>query len=245
MGAILYMAHQVGFFFILFSGVAGLFIPTCSGIGKSYFGLYILWRLRLCCGTDTSVVWYAANERLIFHPDGRVSHCSFDPVEYIYNPSNWLLIDAHPPPQAVARTILLTSPQRERFKEFSRTDNVRMVCMPLWDMQELLDLHKSEFTQLARARVLELCTLWGPVPRSVLTHASNMIFQEQQEALITALPEQSFNEFIKRMGDTTYPYGLISGTVIHMHPNESYTFSRPRFASDRIANRFIDNLILK
>ena len=111
--------------------------------------------------------------------------------------------------------------------------------MPLWDIEELLDLHKSEFAELAQVRVLELCKSWGPVPRSVLTVACGRGFQEEQEALITALPAQRFDEFIRGMANDTYPYGYVSGTVIHLHPDGAYRSAHPRFASEFIADKFI------
>ena len=48
----------------------------------------------------------------------------------------------------MARTILVTSPKRERYKEFAKLGYVRMVYMPLWDEKELLKLHKSEFAKI-------------------------------------------------------------------------------------------------
>ena len=87
--------------------------------------------------------------------------------------------------------------------------------MPLWDIEELLDLHKTEFAKLAQARVLELCTLWGPVPRSVLTYASDPDFQAEQEALITAYRHSSLMSLLEEWQMTP--------TLTGMSPEQSFT----------------------
>lgn len=69
--------------------------------------------------------------------------------------------------------------------------------------------------------MLELRRFWGPLPRSVLTLACNIRYQEHQQTMMAALPQQSFSD--QKLADTTYPYGLFSGRVIHMETDESYT----------------------
>ena len=183
-------------------------------------------------------MWYDGYSWFVFHPDGRVFKYSTLPFEDISNKFNWLLLDAQNPPPSAARTILVTSPRRERFKEFANHSHVREIIMPLWDIEELLDLQKCEFAELDQNHVLELCRFWGPVPRSVLTHAGDMRYQAYQKTLMAALTQQSLYELIQKLADTTYPYGIMSGRVIHMETDESYTSCHPRFASDHLTNQF-------
>lgn len=70
----------------------------------------------------------------VFHPDGRVFECSTLPTEFLSN-LNWLLLDAQKPRHSAARTILITSPMRERFKKFANFGHVREIITPLWDIE--------------------------------------------------------------------------------------------------------------
>lgn len=173
----------------------------------------------------------------MFNPDGSVFGSLGMPDECCDN-LNWLIIDAQTPPLAGARTILLTSPRRERFKEFANLEYVRTVCMPLWDTEEILALRNANFAGLSQNHVLELCKFWGPVPRWILRNAKNTDLHAQQKNLIEGFCKQSLNELVRNMANETYPYGLVSGNVIHMEVNEMYSFHRPRFASTSIANQY-------
>lgn len=186
-------------------------------------------------------MWYFGSHWFVFHPDGSVFLSSQTPTECFTSPLNWLLIDAQVPPVTLARTILLTSPERERFKEFLNLGYVRMVYMPLWDGEELMALRNCVFPQVDQSLLSQLCNFWGPVPRYVLTKAQDDSWQAQQRSLVGSLYQQDVVEVVKKL-DYTYSYGLVSETVIHMAHmviDGNYGFSGCRFASELIAAQMI------
>ena len=92
------------------------------------------------------------------------------PDEYLSNTLNWILPDAQQPPHTATRTILLTSPKQERFKEFAKVKYVQKVpvTMPLVDAAELPDLRTSDQSVLTDTPIATICQSVDRLPNGTL-----------------------------------------------------------------------------
>jgi hypothetical protein len=150
-----------------------------EGIGKSAFGAYVLWRAVQARRT----VVYVSNkvhEAFIIHADGRAESfvkSAFDErtCTALALKSTVLICDGLTPPIVDAFTILITSPKRERWKEFSRVAGSRRLFFPVFSRAEMSDMLRSCFPQLhtdvesgGEAGVWARYRQWGGIPRFVL-----------------------------------------------------------------------------
>ena len=147
-----------------------------AGIGKSAFGAYLLWRAVQARRTVVYVsdkVDYA----FVLYGDGRVDACSkadFDKrtIAVRNNASTVLICDGMTPPICSAFTVLITSPRRERWKEFDKCIDAQRLFFPVFSRHEIEDMRGACFPQLsgpeAEAGVQERYDKWGGIPRYVL-----------------------------------------------------------------------------
>jgi hypothetical protein len=127
---------------ILESGY-NLVITGNPGIGKSYFLFFFMHYLRQIEGEPTVVLyrhlekrWYLfAKEEVLVAKDS-----DFPAVSMIQNrlddPNTWYLVDTAEPLQVKAKTLLVSSPYVERYKEFRKT-RARIRFMPVWSKKDL------------------------------------------------------------------------------------------------------------
>jgi hypothetical protein len=83
-----------------------------------------------------------------------------------------LICDGITPPICSAFTVLITSPRRERWKEFDKCIDARRLFFPVFSRHEIEDMRGACFPQLsgpeAEAGVQERYDKWGGIPRYVL-----------------------------------------------------------------------------
>jgi hypothetical protein len=128
-------------FGIIESG-SNLVIAGNPGIGKSVFLFYFLYLLRVAEPDPTVVVyrhlekrWYLFSKEGIFtHVGAAKGQKALD--KYLTNPNTWYLVDTATPLEVKAKTLLLSSPYVQRYKEFRKT-NARIRFMPIWSKEEI------------------------------------------------------------------------------------------------------------
>ncbi|KAI9093157.1 hypothetical protein DFS34DRAFT_666843 [Phlyctochytrium arcticum] len=210
------------------------------GVGKTYFSMYLLWVIQKTY-PEATIVWERANlPCLAFCPDGTcLTFAPTDPIKadrYLAIKSNWYIADAVTPSFVVpARTVLVTSPRFERFKEFEKQDHTEIRWMPTWDLDELQSLHALAFPEMAWEDVMARTAFWGGVPRTVLVKARG-------ESAKTDVLDGKFlglsdlRKCFESEGKDLYPSAAVSGRILHLRTEDPYEDAVVRFASNKVAD---------
>ena len=155
-----------------------IYVMGTPGIGKSAFGAYCIYRAL----KDGKTVVYQ-NVRKI----GRVSIYQGDTVQLVrYIPEDLLnrtdgsvlyISDAVAPDQCRCPTILITSPNKEIWREFDKMPGSVRHYFGVWNRGDELELLRQHcFAEtVPLAKMEEQVDIWGPVPRLALTQAYNHI----------------------------------------------------------------------
>lgn len=206
------------FYTDFYEGVLGSLDPSCTaqmrkatiignaGIGKSTFGLYLL--LRAVQEKRTVIYRSEKVENVfIFHGDGRVD--SFDKVAFaldlnanikvgqlLADMSTVYICDGIVAPSVNAFTILITSPKRERWREFDKNSGAERFYFPVFSQKEMTDLLNTCFTHLAdKEAVWKRYRMWGGIPRYVL----DKIKDKDQGFLNSAIRSLHFDDLMLNM----------------------------------------------
>jgi len=196
-----------------------------AGIGKSAFGAYLLWRAVQARRT----VIYVSDKvdvAFVMHSDGRVETCNKD--DFNFNrcttitrskASTVLICDGIKPPICNAFTVLITSPVRERWKEFDKCVDARRLFFPVFSLREINDMRRSCFPQLscseAEAGVHERYKKWGGIPRYVLAKTD----MNSQELLDSAVTKVNINEIFNKLGARELESDIgTSHRLVHLKP---------------------------
>jgi len=160
-------------FEILIEQRTTLIIGT-PGIGKSWFLLYVMWRLQQS-PVRPVIVWEPRRSRgMRYLLKGGCAYrgtTTLDFEEELQSPDTWYLVDGQEPSQmsSPAHIVLASSPRTSTYKEYVKAAQPRKLVMPLWSPDELEGLYKGVYEEvLDRGRVQSLVDKYGPVPRYVL-----------------------------------------------------------------------------
>ncbi len=142
-----------------------------AGIGKSSFGLYVLYRALL---DGRTVVYRAQKQGFTFlYQNGVVRrsrhHNAFG--DHLANPLTVYIVDNDVPLVTDAFTVLITSPRRDLWYQYNKSPGVSMLCFPTFSLEETLRLRDAAFASTPDCNddaVRERYALWGGVPRYVL-----------------------------------------------------------------------------
>ena len=179
-----------------------------AGIGKSAFGAYLLWRAVQARRTVVYVSDKAKNA-FVLHGDGRGE--SFPAGHYIDRAdalldekSTVLICDGVKPPVVDAFTLLITSPVRERWKEFDKLPDELRFFFPVFSRGEMGDMLRACFPRLladatsgGEAGVWARYGKWGGIPRYVFSKLDPV----SQAQLTYALNSSTLvEELVKHLG---------------------------------------------
>ena len=152
---------------------------TTTVVGKSAFGLFLLWQ-AVRAGRTAVYISDKAIGCTILHADGQAEmlpHSAFEAfLPVLRDPATVLIYDGDGegkgrPPHVAATTVLVTSPKRSRFKEFVKDRGLRLY-FPVFSRNEIEDLLEAAFPSLhtpeGRLGVWERYSKWGGIPRYVL-----------------------------------------------------------------------------
>ncbi|POG82845.1 hypothetical protein GLOIN_2v1469707 [Rhizophagus irregularis DAOM 181602=DAOM 197198] len=159
------------------------------GIGKTFFGYYLLYIIAKANGT---VIYHQHHRSPILFSEDKVYCNAREPMEFR------------------GKTILVCSPQTTYYKTFDSLGiNVRY--MPVWSLAEI-DICRDKidiFKHLTKEEVLALHYKWGGIPRFVLFHALNYNSQKQLDSAIIEV-ENSIMYFV---GETSSGNSAIHNLV--------------------------------
>ena len=194
-----------------------------AGIGKSAFGAYLLWRAVQAHRT----VIYVSDKvdfAFVLHGDGRVEACTkadFDrcTADTRSDAAAVLICDGVKPPVCSAFTVLITSPVRERWKEFAKCVDARRLFFPVFSLREIDDMRRACFPHLsgaeAEAGVRERYEKWGGIPRYVLAKLD----KDSQDLLDSAVTRVNINELFNKLGARELESDVgTSHRLVHLKP---------------------------
>jgi hypothetical protein len=202
-----------------------------AAVGKSSFGLYLLWR-EVNAGRTVVYVSDKAYHGYIFHAGGRVE--AFVRTDFLRaagkvlgSPSTLLIFDGDGdgtikgqgrPPFCKATTVLVTSPKLVRYSEFDKTA-VSHLVFPVLSRNEIADMLESCFPNLhdaaGRAGVEERYHRWGGIPRYVLALLDPSA-QAKLDNALTAIDLDRLSDVISK-GDIEDD-SAVSHRLFHLKP---------------------------
>ncbi|CAG8629894.1 1532_t:CDS:1 [Ambispora gerdemannii] len=223
----------------------GYAITGTPGIGKTYFGLYLLFYIRYKYPKAT-IIWRGdENKCYQFSPDGNVQKGNFSLFDKMLgNSDNFYIADAHTMTRCEAYKILLTSPKAERFNEAVKWNGFTQYYMPVWELEEITALwtllYKGKKNKEGKEFTFELfgslLDRWGPIPRSVLLKWDDETYQKKFNRLIDETDLEGCMNSIDREG---MPKDTISGRLVHLDVDSTFTEVVYRFASPMVSNSII------
>ncbi|CAG8822376.1 1847_t:CDS:2, partial [Gigaspora rosea] len=117
----------------------------------------------------------------------------FDFKEYLDNTNVWYIVDGQPPLEMIGTSI--------RF-------------MPIWSWNEINECRIGMFNHLEIAKVEDLYSRWGGIPRFVL---ENALYSSQQNQLEEAISKCN-NRLLDFVGEIDHTDD-ISHRIVHIHTN--------------------------
>lgn len=131
-----------------------VYIGGNPGIGKSCFLTYVLYRLsQLNARIILHTVWkkkmflFSGRFIALFVNDNDEGVFTLrEPDKFMEDPNNFYLVDGVHPEGAAAKTLLVTSPRREIYRDFQKLEKVATFFMPIWTFEEIKEArvsHKS------------------------------------------------------------------------------------------------------
>lgn len=151
------------------SGIPPKIVCTGTpGIGKSFFGLYLLHRLR-CLGKtvlfELDQYWYRFSDEGV--TKGRFD--IFDDAGYFLDESSWYLSDPENKPKKILglATVVLVSPKSGRVEEFLKLTSSKRFYMAPWGEDEVFECRQAVFPHVPATDVQERFGLVGGVARLI------------------------------------------------------------------------------
>ena len=223
-------------------GIRRLVVRGSPGIGKSWW-LFVVLReaARLCL---TVVLQHAKlDSRFLFNgstvlegdrkqqPSSRRSCSSRDTL---------YLVDGEQPTLARAWTIAAVSPLREHYWSYHKEPGTRVLFMPVWSEEELLEAQRLVYPHLEEELVKQLYEKWGGSARYCLQWATDKAAQLE---LQQALDETDLGACVKAVGNLDSA-SAASNRILHFSVSDDYASATVVFAS-RYAERLLMNSLLK
>ncbi len=228
----------------------GCVITGILGIGKTYFGLFLLYYIHLYHPKST-ILWQLADsqfgECICFFPSGDVQIGHFNYFRSIIDKEdNFYLVDAQIPEGSSAYTILLTSPKPELFNRFIKPHSVTKYYMPIWEHDKLIVLWTACYKNIRNLKgkefILEtietLMGIWGPIPRSVLENWDDRSYNQKEfKKLINGTDLEKCMKSINEAGITK---NSASGRLVHIHVKPDFINTHYQFASSLVCYKLIN-----
>ncbi|RHZ81442.1 hypothetical protein Glove_120g113 [Diversispora epigaea] len=184
------------------------------GIGKTFFGYYLLY---LLAQQDATVVYDNYNETKPFVFEGKNAFISNDIDVYLRKKSVWYIVDGKEPKDVNAKTILVCSLKKEHYWNFDKyTGVVTIRYMPTWKWKEIKECWKELYPQkIKKETAWDLFMKWGGIPRFVLEKGNDETYQNK---LTDAIPNCKMDIF-DFIGESFVGKDDISHMIVHLCVN--------------------------
>ncbi|GBC25389.2 hypothetical protein GLOIN_2v1886436 [Rhizophagus irregularis DAOM 181602=DAOM 197198] len=215
--------------------IRNLRISGNPGVGKTFFGYYLLYDLLT---KDKTIVYelHTMKGSVILFKEGKGFYLS-EAIDhkiirnYLYKKDTWYIVDGKKPYNAsVAKTILISSPMKSHYHDFDKSegDSVTILIMPVWTWKEINYCRQNLFENLDEKLVSELYVKWGGIPRYILKEALNSSIQRKLT--------QADNNDLKDEENT------VDEDEINYIAEEYYTETIIKYASDYVGEIIYERL---
>jgi len=147
--------------------------------------------------------------------------------------STWFLVDAMPDPGVVnATTVFVTSQKKKNWKKYYKYGNVQTLFMPLWNWEEIVELHSLRYSSEDTNEVYSLFTTFAGVPR--------FIFEERGvvDELKRTIASSDLHKILSCIGKEDSDKS-ISHYLIQIVPTDNYSHQRIDFLSSKIGDMIV------
>ncbi|PKK64378.1 hypothetical protein RhiirC2_869335 [Rhizophagus irregularis] len=195
------------------------------GIGKTYFGYYLLY---LLAQKDVTIVYDNHHETKPIIFEGNNAYVSnSDGIDvYLRKLAVWYIVDGKEPKDVKAKTILICSPKKNHYKNFDKYEGVVTIrYMPTWKWEEIARCRKELYEKkVSNKKARDCFRKWGGIPRFVLERANYKTHQDKLNSAIKRSKMDIFDYIGESIGDDNLDkYGEIA-----------YTETVLKFASNKV-----------
>jgi hypothetical protein len=132
------------------------------GIGKTFFGYYLLYLLAL---QNATIVYDNFHEtKPIIFEGGKALVSDRNGIErYLRRLDVWYIVDGKEPKEIKAKTILICSPRKDHYWNFLKYDGVvTSRFMPTWSRQEIIECRSMLYNEIVSLDLAKrLFNRWG------------------------------------------------------------------------------------
>ncbi|CAG8634163.1 15188_t:CDS:1 [Funneliformis mosseae] len=166
-----------------------LIITGNPGIGKTFFGYYILYELMR---KNATVIYDKANKFpiLFSNQTAVVGETLFSFYDLLNKQDVWYIVDGKEPHDVDAKTILVCSPKKNYYVEFDKHPLTKTRYMSTWDKREIDACWEKIYKNKVDKKIVDdLFYKWGGIPRFVLEKANEGTQQNKLQEAIDACDE--------------------------------------------------------
>ena len=211
------------------------------GIGKTYFGYFLL--LQLARSGDTVIYESATLQGFLylFTPHGVFKSTRFAVHDKLMDSKTFYIVDGMEPLiLAAAKTILLSSLRKKIWHQFSK-HSCDLRYMPVWSREEIFSCRSMLYPSLSNDLVEERYLQWGGIARYVLQYA---LVEEQQARLKEALDVSNINSVVESFGGSGEKSDA-SSRLIHRSVKEGFRSGPYQFASAYVVDEIYSRVYAK
>ena|SRR5581483_4384836 len=178
---------------VLDKNIRNLRIMGNPGIGKTFYGYYLLYKLAR---SNTTVIYdNHINPQVILFEQKKAYnldriHHSYEISRYLDNPDVWRIVDGEISNESEAKTILICSPLKNNYKKFEKFSKPHIRFMPVWSWKEIDTCRSEIYKNLSSNYVRKLYDRWGGIPRYILENALTIEIQDQLQEAIDSCDER-------------------------------------------------------
>jgi hypothetical protein len=213
-----------------------LIILGNPGIGKTFFGYFLLLHLARCGATVIYESSLSKEWLYLLTPKGVFKGTRSSLFEILMLKTTFYIVDGMAPMGVSAKTILLTSLRRDIWHQFSE-HCCDLRYMPVWSNEEFHLCRSMRFPSAPEELVESLYLKWGGIARYVLHYA---LVGQQQALLDAALDVSNIDSVVESFGGSG-ANADVSSRLIYRSVKDGFLGGPYQFASayvvDQIYNR--------
>ncbi|KAJ3095801.1 hypothetical protein HDU96_001034, partial [Phlyctochytrium bullatum] len=218
-----------------------LIILGNPGIGKTYFGYFLLLQLAR---SGATVVYESASlegSLFLFTPNRVFKGTRFAMFDILMDSKTFYIVDGMEPLRAAAaKTILLSSLRKDIWHQFSKGP-CDLRYMPVWSREEIFACRSMLYPSLSEDLVEDLYSKWGGIARYVLKFA---LVEEQQARLKEALDVSNIDAVVQSFGGTGEKADA-SSRLIHRSVRDGFHSGPYQFASAYVVDEIYSRVYAK
>ncbi|KAJ3249922.1 hypothetical protein HK103_004236, partial [Boothiomyces macroporosus] len=218
--------YQTSLSIVQSADIRHLIILGNPGIGKTYFGYFLLLQLAR---SGATVVYESVTQEFLylFTPNNVYKGTRFALHDILMDSKTFYIVDGMEPlVEATAKTILLTSLRKEVWHQFSKGP-CTLRYMPVWSREEIFACRSMLYHTLSEDLVEDLYLKWGGIARYVLKFATD---EEQQARLKEALDISNIDAVLQSFGGSGEKADA-SSRLIHRSVRDGFHSGPYQFAS--------------